>query len=212
MPVRLLVSIAILIAAFLVMFLVLIATETALTVWHYLRQAPLWVQVGYGLILVGLPLATLAVFWAWFRPARKNPRKPSARKRLTADELEGELLESAQAGVDVSAALEEIREQRRREEAGEIHIAVYGEVSSGKSSLVRAILPEARVETDPRAGTTTDIRHYAWQAPSGDRIVIADLPGFNLDEDPAVLGARLREIHDINPNTDCTTCHYCIVR
>ena len=97
MPVRLLVSIAILIAAFLVMFLVLIATETALSVWHYLRQAPLWVQVGYGLILVGLPLATLAVFWAWFRPARKNPRKPSARKRLTADELEGELLESAQA-------------------------------------------------------------------------------------------------------------------
>ena len=41
MPVRLLVAIAILIAAFLVMFLVLIATETALTVWHYLRQAPL---------------------------------------------------------------------------------------------------------------------------------------------------------------------------
>jgi hypothetical protein len=27
------------------------------------------------------------------------------------------------------------------------------------------------------------------------------------DEDPTVLGARLREIHDINPNTDCTTCH-----
>jgi hypothetical protein len=27
------------------------------------------------------------------------------------------------------------------------------------------------------------------------------------DEDPAVLGARLREVHDINPSTDCTTCH-----
>jgi hypothetical protein len=27
------------------------------------------------------------------------------------------------------------------------------------------------------------------------------------DEDPAVLGARLRETHDINPSTDCTTCH-----
>jgi uncharacterized protein len=185
MPVRLLVAIAILIAAFLVMFLVLIATETALTVWHYLRQAPLWVQLGYGLILVGLPLATLAVFWAWFRPTKKSARKSQARKRLTADELEGELLESARAGVDVSAALEEIHEQRRREQTGEIHIAVYGEVSSGKSSLVRALLPEARVETDPRAGTTTDIRHYAWRAPSGDRIVITDLPGFNLEDDAA---------------------------
>lgn len=182
MPVRLLVAIAILIAAFLAMFLVLIATETALTVWHYLRQAPLWVQLGYALILVGFPVAALAVFWAWFRPARK--RRTAERPRpLSTEALEGELLESAREGVDVSAALEEIREQRRREQAGEIHIAVFGEVSSGKSSLVRAILPEAQVETDPRAGTTTEIRHYAWQAPSGDRVVIADLPGFNLDDD-----------------------------
>ena len=60
MPIRLLISVAVLILAFLVLFLVLIATETALTVWHYLRQAPLWVQVGYGFLLVGLPLLTLA--------------------------------------------------------------------------------------------------------------------------------------------------------
>jgi hypothetical protein len=26
-------------------------------------------------------------------------------------------------------------------------------------------------------------------------------------EDPAVLGRRLREKHDIEPNDDCTTCH-----
>jgi hypothetical protein len=27
------------------------------------------------------------------------------------------------------------------------------------------------------------------------------------DEDPSVLGRRLREVHGINPSTDCTTCH-----
>ncbi len=27
------------------------------------------------------------------------------------------------------------------------------------------------------------------------------------DEDPTVLGRKLRDIHDINPSTDCTTCH-----
>ncbi|HOX24702.1 MAG TPA: cytochrome c3 family protein [Candidatus Krumholzibacteria bacterium] len=27
------------------------------------------------------------------------------------------------------------------------------------------------------------------------------------DEDPASLGRRLREQHDVNPSTDCTTCH-----
>jgi hypothetical protein len=184
MPLRLLVSIAILIAAFLVLFVVLIATEAAVTVWHYLREAPLWIQLGYGMLLAGLPLVTVVLFWNWFRPSRR--KKPGAEPReITEATLQDELVVSAARGVDVSAALEEIREQRRRRGTGEVHIAVYGEVSSGKSSLVNALVPEAKIETDPRAGTTTTLRHYAWQAPSGDRITIADLPGFNLEDDRA---------------------------
>jgi len=185
MPVRLLVSIAILIIAFLVFFLVLIASETALTVWHYLKQAPLWIQLGYAVILVGLPLLTLVLFWNWFKPAKKQ--KPAVKRDLSTESLQDELLESSRQGIDVTEALEEIREQRRRHGTGEIFIAVYGEVSSGKSSLVKALLPEAEVETDPRAGTTTAIRHYSWQAASGDRVVISDLPGFNLDDDTQAL-------------------------
>ena len=185
MPVRLLVSIAILLVTFLVLFLVLIASETALTVWHYLKQAPLWIQLGYAVVLFGLPLLTLVFFWNWFRPSKKQ--KPVRKRELSNESLQDELLESARQGIDVSAALEEIREQRRRHGTGEIFIAVYGEVSSGKSSLVNALLPEANVDTDPRAGTTTAIRHYSWQAASGDRVIIADLPGFNLEDDTEAL-------------------------
>ena len=185
MPLRLLASIAILIIAFLVLFLVLIASETALTVWHYLKEAPPWIQVGYAIILAGLPLLTLVLFWNWFRPAKKQPR--NEKRQLSDEALQEDLLESARQGIDVSEALEEIREQRRRGGSGEIFIAVYGEVSSGKSSLVKALLPEVEIDTDPRAGTTSGIRHYSWQAASGDRVVITDLPGFNLDDDSAAI-------------------------
>jgi GTP-binding protein EngB required for normal cell division len=185
MPVRLLVSIAILIITFLVLFLVLIASETALTVWHYLKDAPVWAQLVYAVILVGMPLLTLALFWSWFRPSRKS--KKAVQPELSAETLQDELLESAQQGVNVTAALEEIREARRRRRTGEIFIAVYGEVSSGKSSLVKALLPDAEVESDPRAGTTKTIQHYSWTAASGDRVVIADLPGFNLEDDTEAL-------------------------
>ncbi len=186
MPLRLLISVAILIIAFLVLFLVLIASETALTVWHYLKQAPLWVQIGYGIVLVGLPLLTLVLFWNWFRPARKK-KTPAKPRALNTEVLQDDLVESARLGVDVSEALEELQEQRRRQGSGEIFIAVFGEVSSGKSSLVKALLPDAEAEADPRAGTTTEVSHYAWQAPSGDRVVIADLPGFNLENNTEAL-------------------------
>ena len=186
MPIRFLASIAIVIITFLVIFLVLIASETALTVWHYLKGAPLWVQVGYAFVLVGLPLMTLVLFWNWFRPSKKKSRRDEPRE-ISQQALQDELLESAQQGIDVSQALEEIHEQRRRRSTGEIFIAVYGEVSAGKSSLVKALLPEAEIDTDARAGTTTTIRHYAWESPSGDRVVISDLPGFNLEDDSEAL-------------------------
>lgn len=186
MPVRLLVTAVILIVFFLVLFLILLATDTALSVWHYLKEAPAWVQLAYALVLAGLPVLTLVVFWNWFRPGRKKDTQTSKRE-ITTEALQDELLEFSAQGIDVSAAVEEFREQRRRRRSGEIYIAVYGEISSGKSSLVQALVPDIELETDPRAGTTTEVHHYAWQAPSGDRIVIADLPGFNFDDDSAAI-------------------------
>ncbi|MBT8049725.1 MAG: hypothetical protein KJO70_00900, partial [Gammaproteobacteria bacterium] len=150
MPVRFLISIAIFLLALLMLFLVLVASETALTVWHYLKQAPLWVQVGYGVVLAGLPLLTLVFFWNWLRPKRK-PKKTAERAELSVEALQEDLVSSARTGIDVSEALEELHEQRRRRGSGEIYIAVFGEVSSGKSSLVRALLPEAGAASDPRA-------------------------------------------------------------
>ncbi len=182
MPVRLFVTALIFIALFGVLFLVLLATDTALSVWHYLKDAPAWIQLIYAVILAGLPLLTLVLFWNWFYPGR---RKKTERERpeISTETLQDDLLKAYHQGIDISVALEEIQEQRQRKKSGEIYLAIYGEVSSGKSSLVHALLPNAEVETDPRAGTTSEIRHYSWRAPSGDRIIIADLPGFNLDDD-----------------------------
>ena len=186
MPLRLLVAIVIILATMMVVFLFLLATDTALSVWHYLKEAPGWMQTAYFVMLLALPIITLTLFRVWFRPGHRG-RKTTREPAINFTQLQDELLASSRTGVDVSPALAEISEQRRRKSSGEIHIAVYGEVSSGKSSLVRAILPAAEVDTDPRAGTTLAMRHYTWVANSGDRIVIADLPGFNLDDDSAAI-------------------------
>jgi GTP-binding protein EngB required for normal cell division len=171
--------------ALLAFFLVLVATDTALSVWQRLQEAPAWVQLGYASLLLFSSLAAVWLAWRWMRPGKS--KKPEIVSPTSVADLETELVMSAQAGVDVNAALRELQEQRRRKQNAEVYIAIFGEVSTGKSSLVNALLPQAGASQDPRAGTTSTVQYFKWQAGSGDSVIIADLPGFNLEEDPAIL-------------------------
>ncbi|MGD9344083.1 MAG: 50S ribosome-binding GTPase [Desulfuromonadales bacterium] len=192
MRVRLLLFIALSLVAVVTLFLLLLATDTALSVWQRLREAPLWLQAAYTVFLSLVASATLWIAWRWLKPAPK--KTPNMDQPLDPVSLQEQLIESAGEGVDVSAAVEEIREQQRRRQSGEVFIAVFGEISSGKSSLVKALLPSADIEQDPRGGTTRQVTHYHWQAETGDAVIIADLPGFNLDDDPEIL-AEARRAH-----------------
>jgi len=185
MRLKLLLVIAVLLVAIATMFLLLLATDTALSVWQRLSVAPMWLQILYGLVLISISSATLWLTWRLLKPKETPADEP-----LTAIDpmsLQHELVDSAQAGIDVSAAVNEIKEQQRRKKSGEVYIAIFGEISTGKSSLVNALLPHADVDSDATGGTTQEISHYHWQTRHGDSVIIADLPGFNLGNDPAIL-------------------------
>lgn len=176
--------------AVLVLFLLLLATDTALSVWQRLSAAPAWARYAWIAGVSVLTLAATALAWRWLRPRASDNREEAAETSARPpdpEELARELEASGAAGVDVGPALAELEEQRRRKSGGEVYLALFGEVSTGKSSVVRALLPEADAPVDARAGTTAEIHHYHWTSPAGDRVVIADLPGFNLEEDPQLL-------------------------
>lgn len=185
MSVRLLIALMLLLVALVALFVALVLTETVLSVWQRLAGAPLWLQLTYAAALTAFVLAALLLSWRWLRPQRREDPPPAPA--LTESDLQAGLVASASAGADVEDALYELQEQRRRKASGEIHLALFGEVSTGKSSLVKALLPDADAPDDARAGSTTRVRHYRWRAASGDEVVIADLPGFNLDESAEML-------------------------
>lgn len=191
MRVRLFLIIAVFLAAMITIFLLLLLTDTAMSVWQRLSEAPLWLQVVYSSALLLISTATLWLTWHWLRPS-PGKKENTQKQDLDHDTLKQELIESADAGVDISDAVEEIQTQQRRKQSGEVFIAIFGEISTGKSSLVKALLPEANLQTDPRGGTTREVKHYHWQAGSGDAVMIADLPGFNLDNHPEILNEARR--------------------
>jgi len=94
---------------------------------------------------------------------------------------------------EVMAIKVELQEYSRRKSQQTIYIGLFGDISSGKSSLIKALIsnnskaPEARanepsIETSVIGGTTREICHYHWYLHGDDQeqhFILTDMPGLN---------------------------------
>jgi len=146
-------------------------------IWQRLRDGP--APVFYGLLLFLLAITLLGgwLIWRLLFPARPKIRKKPHPTAPTREVLERRIADGRSAGIDVAAAERELRELARRSEAGQLVLCFFGQISTGKSSLINALVPEAEVATGVVGGTTTDIDHYRWLTRGGDELLIADVPG-----------------------------------
>lgn len=152
----------------------LFITESALNVWDRLRTGPPALLYAYVALIV--LLAATAVWLIWRLVIRKKVELPP-RKPLSRSDIKTRLLEAAAVGVDVSEAQAELQDLAARQETGVIHLCFFGEVSAGKSSLIKALVPEADVVIDVVGGSTDDVRHYRWRNAAGSEIFLTDIPG-----------------------------------
>lgn len=73
----------------------------------------------------------------------------------------------------------EVQAMLERLEQGQIHIAVFGRVSVGKSALLNALLGEERFSTSPLHGETTEATRGHWQEYQAGNVFLIDTPGIN---------------------------------
>lgn len=160
----------------------LFVTESALNVWDRLVQGPRLLLYGYLSVMAALVVTAM---WLIVRLVvrRKIGEPERAPAKLSKADIEARLREADDAGVDVSEAQAELRELASRQQTGSVHLCFFGEISTGKSSLIKALLPEADVIIDAVGGSTLDIRHYRWRDDAGAQILLTDVPGTGgLDE------------------------------
>ena len=80
----------------------------------------------------------------------------------------------------MDSARHELAVLAERKAAGDFRIALFGEISTGKSAVIRALLPQADdIVVSARGGSTREITDYLWTSPAGDRLIISDVPGLN---------------------------------
>lgn len=155
----------------LLLLLLLLLAEKLLSIWHYLQQAPLWFWLLYGMAIMVVATLPLWLWFKWTRPDKQPHEKPDIVDEAG---LSHALSAAQKRGIDTTAAQNELEELNRRREDRRFYISLFGSASSGKSSFVQALIPEAHTEIDVIKGTTLEALRYQ----HGD-LEITDLPGFD---------------------------------
>ncbi len=147
--------------------------DSTVTLWQRIQQLPPWISAGFVLAAAALICASGWLMWRLLRT-------PSKREAV-ADAIDRPRLEKRIAALEVpgAALAEELHELDRRRAADVVQVALFGDISSGKSSLLIALAPRSAANVNVIGGTTRRVEHAAGLLPDGRTLQIADVPGVN---------------------------------
>ncbi|MGN6518478.1 MAG: GTPase, partial [Dokdonella sp.] len=176
LPLRLVLFAALALGAALLLGLVVMTLNGLLEFYQRLVELPPWLRIplvafaaAFAGVLGGL-LGRLA------RPAR-HPAATPAGPPVSRAEIDVRIGRLRERAVETASLEAELAELDRRRASGELYEALFGEISTGKSSLIRALAPEAAPEIDVRGGTTRHVAHHRGRLADGRDLVLAAVPG-----------------------------------
>jgi GTP-binding protein EngB required for normal cell division len=176
--IRIVVALLILLVFIVAIGALLFLTESALNVWDRLLEGPKALRYGYVAVMVALVVTAIWLVWRLVIRREIQPAdKKTVAGKLTQEDIRQRISDAGASGVDVSAAQAELQELASRQASGAVHLCFFGEISTGKSSLIKALVPDANVSVDVVGGSTVDIRQYRWRNDTGDEILLTDVPG-----------------------------------
>jgi GTP-binding protein EngB required for normal cell division len=175
--VRVLIALAILVLGLGTLLLMLVISESVLSIQARLDTAPTWLATAWWALAGAIGLGFGLLVWRILMPRRRKPAADTDAQLPDREALERKIEDLRELGADVADVESELAELDRRRAAGEIHVAVFGEISTGKSALIRALLPGAEIVSDVRGGTTRELSRYRWRSPGGDSLLLVDMPG-----------------------------------
>ncbi|MEH6455780.1 MAG: GTPase [Cocleimonas sp.] len=176
------IAVIVLLLTLLLLLFIFSATRSALDVWERLQDLPTALFYLYSGLIVALILFSVWLIYKLLKPSQIG--LDTSIDNISEDSIFEELDQADTVGVDTANLRREIEHLQERRETGKIYVAFFGDVSTGKSSIINALLPnestnKATLEINVRGGSTQNIHQYTWKSTSGDELVLTDLPGRN---------------------------------
>jgi len=119
--------------------------------------------------------------WRSPEPAatKTNPERHLFEANRNLRELIEDTSIPAAVRAELDAEFREIEAISDKLRAGEVHIAAFGRVGVGKSSLLNALLQHEAFSTSPLHGETRGESRASWQSLKTGHVVLIDTPGID---------------------------------
>lgn len=153
--------------------------NSLLELYERLINLPPLARVPLTILLGGIALALVMLAWKLLRPSPRKSQRKTIGQVPARSSVEARVADLRGRDEGAASLEQELVELDRRSRSGEIHIALFGEISTGKTSLVRRLTNEAEAEADVDVigGTTRWVRHFRGSLQGQRDLVIADMPG-----------------------------------
>jgi hypothetical protein len=175
-PLRLLLAVVLLLATATLALTLLSAADSAVSLWQRLQEMPRWMSWAYLLLLGALGVGAGWGAWRLLHPrAARAPRAAKVDRSALEQRIEriGPALPAARQAQDELQALDRRRAERT------VQIALFGEISAGKSSVLQALVPHAPVAIGVVGGSTRNVSRHRGAFGDGLEIEVADVPGLH---------------------------------
>lgn len=170
-----LLTVLVVLAVFLLMFQF---TDVAFRVWDRLQNTSSGFLIVYLLGVGFLAFAGLFLIYKIWSLGRSKPAEKMAEKPLrTLEGVQTRLEKAREHGMEVSRIADDLAEAEDLQPERDLSVAFFGKISTGKSSLIQTLLPNARIETSIIGGSTARIERYQYTLPSGMTLKLLDMPG-----------------------------------